>query len=160
MEFFRFLEKESEALDRRLLLLAGLAAVINLFLLFALTAAGAKVLQNESNVWELGCVILGLFSYWFSEGFVLRRMTMAVERVVETVRLRIVDKIRYADLASIENIGRAPIYNAVSTHALNISNGAAGVISAVTGLALLCWASLVILYIRLRRFCFWLGLWD
>ena len=152
MEFFRFLEKESEALDRRLLLLAGLAAVINLFLLFALTAAGGKAVQNESNVWELGCVILGLFSYWFSEGFVLRRMTVAVESVVERVRLRIVDKIRYADLASIENIGRAPIYNAVSTHALNISNGAAGVISAVTGLALLCWASLVILYISTTAF--------
>ena len=85
---------------------------------------------------------------------------MAVEGIVERVRLRILDKIRYADLASIENIGRAPIYNAVSTHALNISNGAVGVISAVTGFILLCWASLVILYIRLRRFCFWLGLWD
>ena len=138
MEFFRFLEKESEALDRRLLLLGALVGVINLFLLFALTAGARNAVQNESNVWQLGCVIVGLFSYWFSQGFVLRRLTVAVEGVVERVRLRIVDKIRYADLASIENIGRAPIYNAVSTHALNISNGVAGVILAVTGLALLC----------------------
>jgi putative ATP-binding cassette transporter len=152
MEFFRFLEKESEALDRRLLLLGGLAGVINLFLLFALTAGARNAVQNESNVWQLGCVIVGLFSYWFSQGFVLRRLTVAVEGVVERVRLRIVDKIRYADLASIENIGRAPIYNAVSTHALNISNGASVVILAVTGLALLCWASLVILYISITAF--------
>lgn len=152
MEFFKFLEKESSALDRRLLLLACLAAVINLVLLFALTTAGAKAVQNESNVWELGFVILGLFSYWFSEGFVLNRMTVVVESVVERVRLRIADKIRYADLASIENIGRAPIYNAVSTHAITISNGAAGVITAVTASALLCWASLVIFFISAPAF--------
>jgi putative pyoverdin transport system ATP-binding/permease protein len=152
MEFFRFLEKESSTLDRRLLLLACLAAVVNLVLLFALTTAGAKAVQNESNVWELGFVILGLFSYWFSEGFVLQRMTVAVETIVERVRLRIANKIRYADLASIENIGRAPIYNAVSTHAITISNGAAGVITGVTASALLCWASLVILLISATAF--------
>ena len=39
MEFFTFLEKESKALDRRLLILGALAAMINLFLLFALTSA-------------------------------------------------------------------------------------------------------------------------
>jgi hypothetical protein len=47
MEFFRFKEKESKALDRRLLVLAGLAAVINLAPLFALTVAGEK--QSKMN---------------------------------------------------------------------------------------------------------------
>lgn len=152
MEFFRFLEKESEALDRRLLILGGLAAMINLFLLFALTGAGSKAVQHESNLWEFVAVIVGLFAYWFSQGFVLRRMTVVVEGIVEKVRLRIVDKIRYSDLTSIENIGRAPMYNAVSTHALNISRGATGIITAFTALALLCCASLIILYISTTAF--------
>ena len=51
------------------------------------------------------------FRYWVSEGFVFRRMTVVVERV----RLRIVEKIRYADLTSIEMMGKAPTYNAVSS---------------------------------------------
>jgi putative ATP-binding cassette transporter len=145
MEFFTFLEKESKALDRRLLILGALAAMINLFLLFALTAAANKAVQHESMLWDLIIATIGLFSYWFSEGFVLRRMTVVVEGIVEKVRLRIVEKIRYADLASIEMIGKAPAYNAVSTHSLNISRGATGIISAFTALALLCWASLIIL---------------
>jgi hypothetical protein len=74
MEFFRFLEKESEVLDRGLLILGILAAMIKLFLLFALTAAGAKAVQHESNLWEFVAVIVSLFTYWFSQGFVLRRM--------------------------------------------------------------------------------------
>lgn len=145
MEFFTFLEKESKALDRRLLIVGALAAMINLFLLFALTAAAYKAVQRESMLWDLTIVAIGLFSYWISEGFVLQRMTVVVEGIVEKVRLRIVEKIRYADLASIEMIGKAPAYNAVSTHALNISRGASGIIAAFTALALLCWASLIIL---------------
>src|SRR5271165_2232638 len=152
MEFFRFLEKESEVLDRRLLILGCLAAMINLFLLFALTTAGTKAVHHESNVWELVAVIVGLFTYWFSQGFVLRRMTMVVEGIVEKVRLRIVGKIRWSDLASIEHIGRAPAYNAVSTHAMNISRGATGTVSAFSSLALLCCASLMILYISATAF--------
>src|SRR5271166_6573537 len=152
MEFFRFLEKESEVLDRRLLILGCLAAMINLFLLFALTTAGTKAVHHESNVWELVAVIVGLFTYWFSQGFVLRRMTMVVEGIVEKVRLRIVGKIRWSDLASIEHIGRAPAYNAVSTHAINISRGATGTVSAFSSLALLCCASLMILYISATAF--------
>jgi hypothetical protein len=61
-----------------ILLLSFLAATINLFLLFLLTAAGAKAVQHESNLWEFVAVIVGLFTYWVSQGFVLRRMTVVV----------------------------------------------------------------------------------
>jgi putative pyoverdin transport system ATP-binding/permease protein len=152
MEFFKFLERESEAFDRRLLILDAIVAMTNLFLLFTLTAAAGKAVHQESNLWELIIVIVGLLAYWFSEGFVLRRITVIVEGIVEKVRLRIVEKIRYSDLVSIEKIGRAPVYSAISTHALNISRGATGIISAFTALALLCWAFLIILFLSATAF--------
>jgi len=145
MEFFTFLQKESKALDRRLLLLGALAAMINLLLLFVVTAAANKEVQHASVLWELTIVVIGLVSYWIGQGFVLRRMTLVVENIVERVRLRMIEKIRYADLGSIEMIGKAPLYAAVSTHALTISRGATGIIIAFTALALLCFASLIIL---------------
>lgn len=147
MEFFRFLEKETKLLDRGLLILSCFAAAINLFLVFALTTAASKAIQHQSNTWELASVALGLYCYWVSEGFVLRRMTVVVEGIVELVRLRIVEKIHYADLISIERIGRAPTYNAISTHSLNIALGATGIIRAFTALVFVCSAFLIILYI-------------
>ena len=57
---FTFLEKESKALDRRLLILGALAAMINLFLLLTLTAAANKTVQHESALWDI--VTIGLFS--------------------------------------------------------------------------------------------------
>jgi putative pyoverdin transport system ATP-binding/permease protein len=152
MEFFKFLERESDAFDRRLLVLGALVAMANLLVLFALTAAGGKAVQQESNLWELVIASAGLLTYWFGEGLVLRRTTVVVEGIVERVRLRIVDKIRYSDLVSIENIGRAPAYNAISTHALNISRGASAIITGFTAFALLCWASVIILYLSLTAF--------
>ena len=76
--------------------------MINLFLLLTLTAAANKAVQHESALWDIAIVTIARFSYWVSEGFVLRRMTVVVERV----RLRIVEKIRYADLTSIEMMAR------------------------------------------------------
>ena len=63
----QILRKESEVLDRRLLLLGFLAATDNLFLLFALTAASSKAVQQESTLWEFVAVIVCLFTYWVSQ---------------------------------------------------------------------------------------------
>jgi putative ATP-binding cassette transporter len=157
MEFFRFLERESKALDRRLLILGIIAGMLNMFIIFTLTVAAGKAAQGASNRWELALVALALGAYWLSEGTLMRHMTVIVEEIVQQVRLRIVSKIRNSDLASIENIGRAPPYNLVSTHATTISRAASGVISGFTALVLLTWASLIILYLSVTAFLILIG---
>jgi putative ATP-binding cassette transporter len=157
MEFFRFLEKESKALDRRLLILGVFAGMLNMFIIFTLTLAAGKATQSASNLWELVMVALALGAYWLSEGTLMRHMTVIVEEIVEKVRVRIVNKIRNSDLASLEHIGRASPYNVVSMHALTISRAASGVISGFTSMVLLCWAFLVILYLSVTAFLILIG---
>jgi putative pyoverdin transport system ATP-binding/permease protein len=157
MEFFRFLEKESKALDRRLLVLGVIAGMLNMFIIFTLTVAAGKAVQSESNLQQLAMVALALGAYWLCEGTLMRHVTVIVEEIVETVRLRIVHKIRNSDLASIERIGRASPYNVVSTHAMTISRAAGGVISGFTSLVLLCWAFLIILYLSVTAFLILIG---
>lgn len=157
MEFFRFLEKESKALDRRLLILGVIAGMLNMFIIFTLTVAAGKAVQSESNLWQLAIVALTLFGFWLSESTLMRHMTVIVEQIVERVRVRIVHKIRNSDLASIEHIGRAPPYNLVSTHAMTISRAASGLISGFTSLVLVCWAFLIILYLSVTAFLILLG---
>jgi putative pyoverdin transport system ATP-binding/permease protein len=152
MEFFRFLKKESKALDRRLLFLGVIAGMLNMFIIFTLTVAAGKATQSESNLEQLAMVALALGAYWLSEGTLMRHVTVIAEEIVENVRMRIVRKIRNSDLASIERIGRASPYNVVSTHAMSISRAASVVISGFTSLVLLCWASLIILYLSVTAF--------
>src|ERR1700736_2661920 len=157
MEFFRFLEKESKALDRRLLILGVIAGMLNMFIIFTLMVAAGKAVQSEANLWQFAIVALALFAFWLSESTLMRHMTVIVEEIVEKVRLRIVHKIRNSDLASIEHIGRAPPYNVVSMHAMTISRAASGVISGFTSLVLLCWACLIILYLSVTAFLILIG---
>ena len=152
MEFFRFLEKETKAFDKRLLVLACLGAATNLVLLFTLTSAVRKTEQHQSVFSELVAAVLAILFFWFSQSLVLRRTTVMVEEIVEKIRLRIGEKIRYSDLVSVENIGRATLYNAVATHAANISRAATGAITAFTALVFVCCAALIILFISTTAF--------
>src|SRR5215831_12071280 len=104
MELLRFLEREAQGVHRRLFGLNVLAGTLNLFILFALTLAAASAVQRQSNLWELAAVVVGLWALWRSQGFILRRMTLVAEAIVEKVRLRIADKIRDSDLRSMEDI--------------------------------------------------------
>jgi putative pyoverdin transport system ATP-binding/permease protein len=152
MEFFRFLEKETKAFDKRLLAIACLSAATNLILLFTLTSAVQKVSRHESVSSELVTSVVAILFYWFSQGLVLRRTTEIVEEIVEQVRLRIGEKIRYSDLVSIENIERGALYNAVSVHASNISEAATAAITAFTGLVFVCCASLIVSFVSFPAF--------
>ncbi|MBV9297905.1 MAG: ATP-binding cassette domain-containing protein, partial [Verrucomicrobia bacterium] len=158
MELFKFLQKESDVFDRRILVLGSLAGMLNLLIIFALTAAAAAAaVQSQSDLPELIRVMLALSLFWFSQIFLLRRMTLIVEKIVENVRLRIVAKIRDADLTSIEHIGRAPLYNVISTHAITVSRAAKGICSALASLALLVGASLIIIYLSPIAFVILIG---
>src|SRR6516162_3298818 len=147
MELFRFLEKESDVFDRRILILGSLAGMLNLVVILTLTASADVAGQGQSNYAELIRAVLALLVFWFSQIFLLRRITLVVEKVVENVRLRIIAKIRDADLTSIEHIGRAPVYNIVSTHAITISRAAKGICNDFASFALLGGASLIIIYL-------------
>ena len=103
MEFFRFLEKESKALDRRLLILGVIAGMLNMFIIFTLTVAAGKVVQSESNLWQLAIVVLALFGFWLSESTLMRHMTMIVEQIVERVRRITADYTRYEYVFSVTN---------------------------------------------------------
>ena len=158
MEFFRFLEKETKAFDKRLLAIACLSAATNLILLFTLTSAVQKVSRHESVSSELVTSVVAILFYWFSQGLVLRRTTEIVEEIVEQVRLRIAEKIRYSDLVSIENIERGALYNAVSVHASNISEAATAAITAFTGLVFVCCASLIVSFVSFPAFLILAGI--
>ena len=82
MEFFRFLEKESKALDRRLMVLGVIAGMLNMFIIFTLMVAAGKAVQSESNLWQLAIVALALFAFWLSETTLMRHMTVIVEKIV------------------------------------------------------------------------------
>lgn len=147
MEFFKFLQRESTELDRRLFIAGVFAGILNTALIFLLTLAAAKAARGAADLWDLAKVAVCIWAFWASKGFLLERMTLIVEGVVQTVRLRLIDKVRRSDLIAIETIGRAPLFNVVSTHANTISRASTAIISGATSAVLLVCAFLIILWL-------------
>ncbi|HEY4815649.1 MAG TPA: hypothetical protein VIH58_13270, partial [Chthoniobacterales bacterium] len=128
MEFFKFLQRESHELDRRLIIAGVFAGVLNTALIFLLTLAAGKATHGSSDLWDLAKVAICIWAFWASKGFLLHRITLIVEGVVRTIRLRLIDKVCRSNLLSIESIGRAPLFNVVSTHANTISRASTSII--------------------------------
>ena len=147
MEFFKFLQRESHELDRRLIIAGVFAGVLNTALIFLLTLAAGKATHGSSDLWDLAKVAICIWAFWASKGFLLYRITLIVEGVVRTIRLRLIDKICRSNLLSIESIGRAPLFNVVSTHANTISRASTSIISGATSLVLVTCAFLIILWL-------------
>jgi putative pyoverdin transport system ATP-binding/permease protein len=152
MEFFKFLQRESEQVDRRLMIAGVFAGILNTALIFLLTLAAAKAARGVADLWDLVKVAVCLWAFWASKGFLMQQMTKIVEGVVQTVRVRLIEKVRRSDLSSIEAIGRAPLFNVVSTHADTISRASTGIISGATSLVLLICAFLIILWLSSAAF--------
>ena len=131
------------------MIIAGVfAGILNTALIFLLTVAAGRTTQGGSaNLWDLAKVAVCIWAFWASKGFLMRRMTLIIEGVVRTVRLRLIDKVCRADLMAIESIGRAPLFNLVSTHANTISRASTSIISSATSLVLVICAFLIILWL-------------
>jgi putative ATP-binding cassette transporter len=147
MEFFKFLQRESTELDRRLIIAGIFAGILNTALIFLLTLAAAKAARGAADLWDLAKVAICIWAFWASKGFLMQRMTLIVEGVVQSVRLRLIEKVRRSDLIAIEAIGRAPLFNVVSTHANTISRASTAIISGATSAVLLVCAFLIILWL-------------
>ena len=157
MEFFKFLQRESTELDRRLIIAGVFAGILNTALIFLLTLAAAKAAQGAADLWDLAKVAICIWAFWLSKRFLMHRMTLIVEGVVQTVRLRVIEKVRRSDLIAIETIGRAPLFNVVSTHANTISRASTAIISSATSAVLLVCAFLIILWLSGAAFLITVG---
>jgi putative pyoverdin transport system ATP-binding/permease protein len=157
MEYFRFLQKESAAINRHLIVAALFAGILNMALIFLLTLAAGKAARGTRDFSDLLKVALCLWSFWVSKGYLMRRMTTIVEGVLKNVRQRLVEKVRDSDLRSLETVGRAPLYNVISTHANTISRASTGIISGATSLVLLICVFFIILSLSVTAFLIVVG---
>lgn len=152
MEFFNFLKKESTEFDRKLIAAGTLAGILNGALIFILSAAAARAGRGQNNLAELVLVAVCLGGYWFSKAYLLKHAARIIETIIHNTRIRLAEKVRGADLASLEAIGSAPFYSVVSTHALNISRATTSVVSGSSSLVLVICACLVIYLISPTAF--------
>jgi len=105
-----FLQQETHALDRKLLVMTAASGTANAAIL-AVINASVDVIGKTGPDWRhfsLFGIALALFVY--SLRYVLYESTRISEEAIRRVRVRLADKVRRADLFSLESIGEADIH--------------------------------------------------
>ncbi|HOQ46696.1 MAG TPA: cyclic peptide export ABC transporter [Bryobacteraceae bacterium] len=110
MGILEFLQQETHALDRKLLVMTAASGTANAAIL-AVINASVDVIGKTGPDWRhfsLFGIALALFVY--SLRYVLYESTRISEEAIRRVRVRLADKVRRADLFSLESIGEADIH--------------------------------------------------
>ena len=104
-----FLQRETQALDRKLLVMTVAAGTADALVLAAINAGVGALVHGGPN-WRhfmLFTLSMGLFSFTFR--YTLHESSRISEEAVRSIRLRLTHKIRGLDLQVLESIGEAEI---------------------------------------------------
>ena len=130
---FAFLQRETHALDRKLMVLTAASGIANAMNLAVINAA-VDALRGGGPSWQhfvwFGLSI-GLFVY--SLRYILYESTRITEDAICSVRLRLADKIRRSDLLALEFIGEADIHARISRDTAAIAQAARPLFAAAQG---------------------------
>jgi putative ATP-binding cassette transporter len=139
MNLIRLIRRESTGSPWRIAVMAGLSGMMNALLLAIINMAAADPADEAANfryMLMFGAAI-GIFitaQYWL-----LSKSSQMVEACLNSLRLRVLDKILRADLLPLESIGRTQLYYIFSKETVSISQAATTiVIAGQAGLMVAC----------------------
>lgn len=128
-----FLQRETHALDRKLLVLTAASGIANALNLAVINAA-VEALQKGGPSWQHFLWFgLSITLFVYSLRYILYESTRISEAAICSVRLRLADKIRRSDLLALESIGEADIHARISRDTAAIGQAARPLFAAAQG---------------------------
>jgi putative ATP-binding cassette transporter len=130
---FSFLQRETNALDRKLLILTVTSGIANAMNLAVINAA-VDALKTGGPSWRLLVEFgLSIALFVYSLRYILYESTRITEAAICSVRLRLANKIRRSDLLTLESIGEADIHSRISRDTAAIAQAARPLFAAAQG---------------------------
>jgi len=130
---FSFLQRETHALDRKMIVLTVASGVANAMNLAVINAA-VDALRGGGPPWQYFVwfgLSIGLFVY--SLRYILYESSRITEAAICSVRLRLADKIRRSDLLALESIGEGDIHARISRDTAAIGQSTRPLFAAAQG---------------------------
>jgi putative ATP-binding cassette transporter len=128
-----FLQRETNALDRKLVILTAASGIANANNL-AVINASVEALSGTGPSWQHFLWFgLSITLFVYSLRYILYESTRVAEAAICSVRLRLADKIRRCDLQALESIGEADIHARICRDTAAIGQAARPLFAAAQG---------------------------
>ena len=132
-----FLQRETHALNRKLLILTAASGIANAMNLAVINAA-VDALRGSGPSWQYFVWFgLSIALFVYSLRYILYESTRIAEDAICSVRLRLADKIRRCDLLALESIGEADIHARISRDTASIAQAARPLFAAAQGVVMI-----------------------
>ena len=128
MDYLLFLQAEAEALTTRFVVLTLLASVANGALIATIITAGNDGSEQFSL---LALFLISFLLYLWSRRSILDQTSELVEGIVRKIRTRICARVRAAELASFQAIGKTPVQQVLAQDCQTIYDAARQVMLAL-----------------------------
>ena len=132
-----FLQQETHALNRKLLILTAASGIANAMNLAVINAA-VDALRGGGPSWQHFVWFgLSIALFVYSLRYILYESTRISEAAICSVRLRLADKIRRSDLQALESLGEADIHARISRDTASIAQAARPLFAAAQGVVMI-----------------------
>ncbi|MCB2198620.1 cyclic peptide export ABC transporter [bacterium] len=155
IEMFRR-ETADAATGIRLLVVTFLAGVFNVALLVIINSAAHDTSYGSANFRYFGLFVVAILLFILSQKYILSKITVLTETVIDQVRTRIADKVRSCDYYKLEQIGHSDIYSKITKDTATITQTSPVIMNALqSGLMVV----LSMIYVAvLSTTAFWLAM--
>ncbi|WP_168206255.1 ATP-binding cassette domain-containing protein [Labrenzia sp. PHM005] len=102
--------------------LSGLSGAANAVLILAVNQAAQQVTTDTlPGAWDVAMYAGAFLAFFFGNKFALLRATQIIERLLQTLRVEIMDRLRGSELRRVEALGRKSLYSMISEQANSLS---------------------------------------
>lgn len=154
MKLLQFFNKESQAPKTRIVVFAVISGLANSMILAVINSAADVVSGNhtEAQVQYFVIYLIAITLFIYTRKHSLSQATIAIEELVNKVRIRITNKIRHSELVFIENTGSSDLYTYLTKDTVVISESAVIITSVAQSAIVLFFCFLYIAWISLLGF--------
>ncbi|MBT4275345.1 MAG: hypothetical protein HOD39_10425, partial [Verrucomicrobia bacterium] len=141
MDLLRLLASEAEDRGFRLFCAASIAGIVNSLLVAIIINASKTAGSNNGNFQLLLFFLITFIALFYSRKYFLVETGNITERLMNSIRLRLVDKIRSTSLPFIENTGKSELYTAITHSTFALTTSSTALISALSAAIMLVFAA-------------------
>lgn len=149
---YDFLKKESDRPYKKIATMAAISGLANALVLGIINAASELARNENASSQLLLMFIIALTLFIVSEYYILKFGSEIMEEIIDKIRVRLTNKVRNADLLSLEKIGTTEIYNRLTHETSTISQSAGLIVATMQSIVMLTFVVLYIAYLSVTAF--------
>ncbi len=152
MELLKLLRAESKDQGLRVLVVAVFSGIVNGLLVAIIINAADQAAPGTLQFRYLLMFSATFIALIFSRRYTLTQTAEITERMATRIRLRIIDKIRRTNLLFFDQLGKPPLYSAITQSIFTLSQSAPALISAFAASVMLVFAAGYIAVLSMKAF--------